>query len=278
MINRRCYPRKLSEIPRPPRLAAVSYLNTVPLVWGMQYGPERLDFELQFCVPSECARRVESGSADLGIVPVAEIERQGLEAVAGTGIACLGAVRSILLISKVEPSRIRTVAVDSGSRTSVRLSRIILQERYGVTPETFELAPALEPMLALADAALLIGDAALRVDPSNMPYYCLDLGTEWLSLTGLPMVFALWAGRPELVRRWDRESLARSFSGSLDFGLAHLDGIVTGEAAARDLEPSLVREYLTRHIVFRIGPREKEGLAEFQKLSSMLRSETVPSL
>ena len=221
---------------------------------------------------------MESGSADLGIVPVAEIERQGLEAVAGTGIACLGAVRSILLISKVEPSRIRTVAVDSGSRTSVRLTRIILQESYGVTAETFELAPALEPMLAQADAALLIGDAALRVDPSTMPYYCLDLGAEWLSLTGLPMVFALWAGRPELVRRWDGEALGRSFSNSLDFGLAHLDEIVTGEAASRGLEPSLVREYLARRIVFRIGPREQAGLAEFQKLSSMLRSESVPSL
>ncbi len=243
----------------------------------MQHGPERHDFELQFCVPSECARQVESGSADLGIVPVAEIERQGLEAVAGTGIACLGAVRSILLISKIEPSRIRTVAVDSGSRTSVRLTRIILQERFGVTAETFELAPALEPMLAQADAALLIGDAALRVDPSTMPYYCLDLGSEWLSLTGLPMVFALWAGRPELVR-WDGEALGRSFSSSLDFGLAHLDEIVTGEAASRGFEPSLVQEYLARHIVFRIGPRERAGLAEFQKLSSMLRSESVPSL
>ena len=244
----------------------------------MQHGPERHDFELQFCVPSECARRVESGSADLGIVPVAEIERQGLEAVAGTGIACLGAVRSILLISRVEPTRIRTVAVDSGSRTSVRLTRIILQERFGVTAETLEMAPVLEPMLAQADAALLIGDAALRVDPNTMPYHCLDLGTEWLSLTGLPMVFALWAGRPELVRRWDGEALARSFSGSLDFGLAHLDEIVTGEAASRSLEPSLVREYLAHRIVFRIGPREQAGLAEFQKLSSMLRSETAHSL
>ena len=92
------------------------------------------------------------------------------------------------------------------------------------------------------------------------------------------MVFALWAGRPELVRRWDREALARSFSGSLDFGLAHLDEIVTGEAASRSLEPSLVREYLAHRIVFRIGPRERAGLAEFQKLSSMLRSETAHSL
>lgn len=244
----------------------------------MQNGPKQPNFELQFCVPSECARRVESGAADLGIVPVAEIERQGLQTVPGTGIACMGAVRSILLISKVEPRLIRTLAADSGSRTSVRLTRIILQERFGATPESFALEPELEPMLAQADAALLIGDAALRVDLRTIQYYVLDLGSEWLSLTGLPMVFAIWAGRPELVRRWDSEKLARSFSGSLDSGLAHLDEIVAGEAAARNLERSLVREYLTRHIVFRIGPREQEGLTVFQKLSSMLRPETVPSL
>ena len=260
-------------------MAAVSYLNTVPLVWGMLHGPQQADFDLDFSVPSECARRIESGVAAIGIVPVAEMERQGLEAVPGTGIACQGAVRSILLVSKVEPSRIRTLAADSGSRTSVRLARIILGERYGAAPRTFEHAPALEPMLAQADAALLIGDAALRVDPASLPYACcLDLGAEWLDLTGLPMVFAMWAGRPELIRRWDPAWLAGCLSGSLDFGLAHLEEIVAREAATRGLAAALVREYLTRHIVFRIGRREQEGLAMFQKLSAKASPETVSSL
>ena len=241
----------------------------------MQHGPQTNDFKLEFCVPSECARRIEAGRADLGIVPVAEMERQGLEPVPGTGIACHGAVRSILLISKVEPREIRTLAADSGSRTSVQLARIILEERFGVTPVSFEHAPDLGPMLEVADAALLIGDEALRVEPSALPYSCLDLGAEWLSLTGLPMVFALWAGRAEAVRQWDSDLLARSFSGSLDFGMAHMDEIVAQESARRQLAPALVRDYLTRNIVFRIGPREQEGLAAFRKL---LRSETVPSL
>ena len=259
-------------------MAAVSYLNTVPLVLGLERGPQRRDFRLSFCVPSECARRVESGEADLGIVPVAEIERLGLEAVPGTGIACHGAVRSILLVSKVEPRRIRTLAADSGSRTSVRLARIILRERFGAAPDSFACAPELESMLSRADAALLIGDAALHVDPANLPYTCLDLGAEWLSLTGLPMVFALWAGRPEQVRRWDQAALERSFSGSLNFGLAHLDEIIDKEASQRELSPALVREYLIRRIVFQVGARELEGLSMFRKLSAMLRSESVPSL
>lgn len=244
----------------------------------MQNGPQQAAFELEFCVPSECARRVESGQADLGIVPVAEIERQGLEVVEGTGIACHGAVRSILLLSKVEPRRIRSVAMDSGSRTSVRLTRIVLQERYGATPDTFESAPALDAMLARADAALLIGDSALRVDPSATPYHCLDLGAEWYSLTGLPMVFALWSGRPDRLRLWDSAALERGFRDSLESGLAHLDEIVDREARDRSLDAGLVRDYLTRRIVFRIGAPEQEGLALFRKLSAALRSEAVSSL
>jgi chorismate dehydratase len=255
----------------------------VPLVWGMQHGPQVSDFALQFCVPAECARRIESGAADIGIVPVAEMDRQGLEAVPGTGIACHGAVRSILLVSKVEPRKIRTLAADSGSRTSVRLANIVLRERFGVEPVSFEHTPDLNQMLARADAALLIGDAALGVDPATLPFSCLDLGAEWLSLTGLPMVFALWAGKPKVIHTWDTTSLTRSFSGSLDFGMTHLNNIVEQESAGRQMPSALVHEYLSRYIVFRIGDRELAGLAAFRKLSAqilpaMLRSETVPSL
>lgn len=256
----------------------------------MQHGPQRGDFDLQFCVPSECARRVESGAADLGIVPVAEMARQGLLAVPGTGIACRGAVRSILLVSRVAPGRIQTLACDTGSRTSVRLARVILAERFGATPDTFEQEPALESMLARADAALVIGDAALAIDPAALPaaYQCLDLGEEWWTLTGLPMVFALWAGQPHRVSRWNQDGLARSFQGSLDWGLAHIDEIAASQSATPGFSAALVREYLTRYIVFRIGAAEEAGLAEFLRLSSqldraarpaaMLRSESVSPL
>lgn len=266
------------RLPR-PRLAVVSYLNTVPLVWGMQHGHQQTAFDLRFCVPSECARQVESGEADLGIVPVAEIARQGLAAIPGTGIACRGAVRSILLVSRVEPGRIRRLAVDSGSRTSVRLARVILQERYGASPETFEHAPDLGPMLAAADAALLIGDAALAIDPAAIPYpVCLDLGAEWWSLTGLPMVFALWAGRPANLARFDQARLEQAFRASLDFGLAHLDQIVAAQSPALGFAPALVREYLSRYIVFHIGTAEQSGLAEFLRLSAALDRRAAPVL
>jgi len=250
----------------------VSYLNTVPLVWGLASE----DCDLSFAVPSECARRVEAGEADLGIVPVAEIQRHGWDWIPGTGIAAEGPVRSILLVSKVDPRRIRTLATDSGSRTSVQLARIILRGRYQCDPEFFSMDPDLDIMLRRADAALLIGDSALRLDPAAIGGHVLDLGSEWWELTRLPMVFALWAGPREVVAELGKPRLERMFTRALDAGLADLDAITAAEAAKRGFPPEVVREYLTRSIKFRIGTREKQGLAAFLGHVSKLES-LVPS-
>ncbi len=149
--------------------------------------------------PSVCADQLASGEADIGIVPVIEMARQKLAYFRETGIASHGPVRSILLVSKVPFGKIRTLATDSGSRTSVMLSRIILAEKYGVEPQVISHPPDLAAMLGEADAALLIGDAALRIDPATLPFETLDLGEQWTNLTGLPMVFAVWAGRAEAI-------------------------------------------------------------------------------
>jgi chorismate dehydratase len=231
-------------VPR-PRVCAVSYLNTVPLVWGMLHGPERDRFDLSFCLPAECADRLANGIADIGIVPSIELARQGLEIVPGTGIASQGAVRSILLVTKVPPDRIRTLATDSSSRTSVVLARIILARRYGAEPRTVSLPPDLPAMLEAADAALVIGDPALRIDPARLPFTVLDLGAEWRALTGLPMVFAVWGGRREIAAA---PGIADLFASSCRYGLAHMDEITGREAPARGLSEALAREYFARNI------------------------------
>jgi predicted solute-binding protein len=248
---------------RKPSVSAVSYLNTVPLVWGMLHGEDRADCNLSFAVPSECARQVESGEADLGIVPVAEMQRHGWNWIRGTGIAGRGAVRTILLISKVDPGRIRTLATDTGSRTSVQLSRVILKHRFGSEPELVAMAPDLDRMLSAADAALVIGDAALRIEPATLPHQALDLGQEWWNLTQLPMVFALWAGPQERLSELGEGRLETMFRRSLEFGVSRLDEIVKQESAARGFAESVVREYLTRFIRFEIGPAEVQGLETF---------------
>lgn len=169
-----------------PRVSAVSYLNTLPLVWGFLHGPQQGAVELSFSVPAVCADKLASGDADFGIVPCAELPRLNAVPLRDVGIACRGPVRSILLVSKVPPASIRKLAADSSSRTSVRLTRIVLEQKYGCRPEVTRAAPDLDRMLADADAALIIGDPALRLDPSTLPYRSLDLGQEWVEMTDLP--------------------------------------------------------------------------------------------
>ncbi|HEV8415887.1 MAG TPA: menaquinone biosynthesis protein [Bryobacteraceae bacterium] len=251
-----------------PRVCAVSYLNTVPLVWGLQHSGELGDaFDLRFALPSECADQLASGQADIGIVPVIEMARQGLDYFPGTGIACHGPVRSILLISKVPFKEIRTLATDSGSRTSAMLSQVILAEKFGVRPQVFSHPANLAEMLERADAALLIGDAALRVDPATLPFETLDLGEEWVAMTGLPMVFAVWAGRRDWMSRKEiiREAHGQVFLESLRYGLAHMEEIVAAEAPARQFSPDVVRRYLTHHIVFELGEKDYEGMRLYIK-------------
>jgi chorismate dehydratase len=252
-------------------VCAVSYLNTVPLVWGMLEGPAAGIFDLRFALPSECADQLASGEADIGIVPAIEMARQKLEYFRGTGIACHGPVRSILLISKVPFAEVRTLATDIGSRTSVMLSRIILAEKFGVTPKIVSRPADLAPMLGEADAALLIGDAALRVDPAALPFECLDLGAEWTGMTGLPMVFAVWSGRHEIIQ----ERYEGAFIESCRFGLEHVEDIVRAEAHRRGFAESLVRKYLTEHIVFELGEKDYAGLELYLKQALKIESTAV---
>jgi len=241
------------------RVCAVSFLNTTPLVWGMLRGAQRGFFDLDFQIPAACADQVASGAADIGIIPSFELTRQALDIVPGTGIICHGPVRSILLISTVPAAQIRRLAADSSSRTSVELARVVLARRYGREPEMVRHAPDLDAMLRIADAALIIGDPALRIDPSRLPHHVYDLGAEWVEMTGLPMVFAVWAGRKGTIT----PEVITAFQESCRFGRAHIEEIVATESPRRKFPPDLARRYLTEHIVHELGPRDYQGLELF---------------
>ena len=243
-------------------VSAVSYLNTWPLVWGFLHGPQRGLFDFRFDLPVHCAEALRDRQADIGLVPCAELDRIGLDFLPDLGIACEGPVRSILLISRCPFGDIRTLAVDSGSRTSVALARIVLAERYGCHPLVTPLAPSLGEMLEANDAALIIGDPALRLDLKTLHYRVLDLGEQWVEWSGLPMVFAVWAGRTEFLTPAAREA----FLGSWRWGRDHLDEMVEHALAERGFAKELTRAYFTRHIVYRLTPRHLEGLALFRKL------------
>jgi predicted solute-binding protein len=195
----------------------------------MLHGPQQGLFDLEFRIPAGCADRLASGAADIGIVPSFELTKQDLEIIPGVGIACHGPVRSILLISSRPAAEIRSLAADASSRTSVELARIVLARKFGVRPRFFAHEPDLEAMLRQADAALIIGDPALRIDPARLPYHVYDLGAEW----------------------------------SCRYGRERLEAIVASESARREFAPELVREYLTRHIVHELTDRDYEGMELF---------------
>ena len=139
------------------------------------------------------------------------------------------------------------------------LARVVLALKYRVRPEVRTLAPQLEEMLAHCDAALIIGDPALRIEPNSLPYRWLDLGAEWLEMTGLPMVFALWSGPEQFMA----DEYRRTFVDSCRFGLEHLDDIVRLDSPERGFPEEVVRTYLTQHVEFELGPEHLRGMELF---------------
>jgi chorismate dehydratase len=252
-------------------VSAVSYLNTWPLVWGFLHGPQRHlrgagAFDFRFDLPVHCAEALRDGKADIGLLPCAELDRLGLDFLPDLGIACDGPVRSILLTSSKPFREIETLAVDSSSRTSVALARILLAELYGCRPVLTPLAPYVDEMLVDNDAALIIGDPALHLDPAALPYETLDLGAEWIKWSGLPMVFAVWAGRKEILT----DTVAQAFLDSHAWGRGHLEDMVSAAAAERGFPKDLARKYFTSYIVYELTEKHREGLALFRKLVEAL--------
>ena len=222
----------------------------------MLVGPQQGLFRLVFRKPADCADMLASGEADIGIVPSIELPRQRLAILPGLGIASRGDVRSILLVSKVPLGEVKILAADINSRTSIALARILLSRQYQAEPRIASMPPDVNRMLEGADAALVIGDAALQFDPSSTLFATYDLGREWTSMTGLPMVFAVWAAKKEMVT----SEISQVFKDSYEFGRQRLERIAEEQGPPRGLTVELAREYLTRHVVFEIGGEERAGL------------------
>lgn len=239
------------------RLGVVPYLNVEPIVHGLDEDPL---FEVVRDVPSRVAERLHAGEIDLGMIPSVEYARGDCDyaIVPGIAIGSRGAVRSVELLHQRPLGELRRVALDTSSRTSIALLRILLRERIGRDPEYVDMPPDPAAMLTGADAALVIGDNALYYDGAAAR---LDLGEAWSALTGLPFVFAFWAGRPGCV---GPEGLRRLQS-SLRAGLERLGEIAAsynGHGAGRAAENEA---YLRQSIVFDLGDAEQAGLREFYR-------------
>src|SRR5258706_11719974 len=178
----------------PVRIGAVGYLNARPLTWALDRSPEC--WQVRYDLPSVCARLLYDGEVDLGLVPSIEYLRcDQSRFVPGVGIGSRGAVASVALFTRRPVSEIRHIALDTSSRTSVVLIRVLCQYKYRIAPEFVPHGPDLAAMVRDYDAGLLIGDPALEADPKALGVTKIDLGEEWTLMTGLPFIYAAWTGR-----------------------------------------------------------------------------------
>lgn len=245
-----------------PKVSVVQYLNTVPLIWGMLHGEQQCKYELAYTTPAGCADAVREGKADIGIIPSIEYQRiDGLCVVRGVSIASNGEVKSVLLLSRVPVERVRTVAADNSSRTSVALARILLEKFYLRQVEMAAAEPEPDEMLKHADSALVIGDPALAYRGPAPHIY--DLAAEWRKFTGLPFVFAFWAGRDSEALR----ELATDLQRSRDYGLAHIHEVAAESAPRYKMTPEAVQFYLTQNIDYNLNESHQQGLGLFYKLA-----------
>ncbi len=255
---------------KPLRISAISYLNTAPLMWDFEHGEAGRAFEISYTVPSQCAANLATGSADIGIIPAAAYATiPGLVILPGVAIASRKPVRSILLVSKVPLERIRSVALDTSSLTSVALTKVLFAKWWGEGRTFTSMAPDLEKMLAEHDAALVIGDPALKIDRSR--YLTYDLAEEWIRLTGKPFVFAFWAVRQAALKDAPATlDLPAIFQASREHGLKpeNLDRIAREWAPRLGLSEGEIRAYLTESIYYELDPASLDGLQLFYRYAS----------
>ena len=266
------------------RISIVQYLNTAPLVRGFTHGPLRGKYQLSFTVPSQCAEALRSGEVDIAIIPAIELQRiDGLMVLPNLSISSKTSVRSLLLVSKKPIHEARRIALDRSSRSTQALVRILCAKRWHITPEFVEADPDLPVMLQQADAALLIGDPALRLaidsSPSakrdatgelcfpaelaglrgSSPLFLYDMVEKWRGLTSLPAVLAVWAARPNAVS----PEVVRDFQDSLAFGVQRLDEISDEAAGHLNLSAKKIKRYLSENIDYTLDDENLRGLNRY---------------
>jgi chorismate dehydratase len=272
------------ETPR-LRVAAINFLNPAPLMWDFEHPPLQASLALRYQIdrmsPSECAARLASGTADIGLIPIAALATTpGLRILPGCTIASKGRVRSLLLVRRATQrlQALRSVAADMASRTTLAHARILFRH-WGNPDIPFLPAVAdLDSMLQRADAAILIGDPALlaleeranRFERTGEELVYLDIAEEWHSLTGLPYVSAVWCCAHGATA-WSSlsvESVTEDFIRSRDHGLQNIDALVAEWSSRIAIPEQTIRAYLTTNIHYILDDECLEAMKLFFRMAT----------
>lgn len=254
------------------RISLVHFLNSAPLGWAFLHGPFRGQFDVVPASPAKCADQLAEGAADIGLIPSIEYQRMpNLQILPGISIASTGKVRSILMVKPKGKRAIRSVALDTSSRTSIALTKVLLQRKMGINPEYVPSSPDLAAMLQRCDAALLIGDAALQVPLEA--YDVTDLAEEWVAWQQKPFVFAFWVCRNCVPVPNELNAI---FLEAKKWGLAKRDEIAAVYARSLNLPASFLENYLRQNIDYDMGSDHVAGLEEFYQLAK--QENLIPEL
>jgi chorismate dehydratase len=259
------------------RLGAVGYLNARPLVYQLDRSPS---FSLRFDIPSKCADLLHNGDIDVGLIPSIEYLRgRPMAIVPDIAIASRGAVTSVMLYTTKPIEDVKSIAMDTSSRTSVALVRVLCAKLFKINPRLESLDPSLDAMLNRCDAALMIGDNALFEPRATSDerratsherratsHEGIDLGDAWFRLTGLPFVYAFWAGRPDALTAAHVKELQET----RDRGLANADDVARQYLKDAPERQALGARYLRENIKYYLGDEEKAGLDVFYRYAAEL--------
>jgi chorismate dehydratase len=247
------------------RLGAVEYLNARPLVFGLE---DASRFDVRFDVPARCAELLHRGAIDVGLIPSIEYLRGRVPyaIVPSLAVASDGPVVSVALYTRKDPHDLRSIALDTTSRTSVALTTVLAHRAYGVSPRLLSMSPDLDAMLAQADAALIIGDKALFLDHDAAGVTKIDLGQAWKALTGLPFVYAFWAGRPGAAAPPDVAAL----QAARDRGREQLASVAREYYPDDPASRAVAERYLRDNIRHVLDEAELAGLQAFYRYAAEL--------
>ena len=239
------------------RLGAVVYLNARPLTWALD---QERRWRVRYDLPSVCASILAAGEVDLGLVPSIEYLRSpSYRFIPGVGIGSRGPVASVAVYGRGPIDRVRRIGVDTSSRTSIALLRVLCRHRWNINPEFVPHGPNLAAMTETYDAGLLIGDPALEIDHLALGLTKIDLGEEWTSMTGLPFIYAAWTGPGKGVTDADIEALQAAQAAGVQAAaaIAEAYGGQDPVAVARGMA------YLRDNMKYGLGEEESAGLQLF---------------